>query len=54
MAFETKEQILEKILAQEKPKCPHCGIEMKLGKSHLFPWAMALDGASPTFFAAGK
>lgn len=30
MAFETKEQVLEKILAQEKPKCPHCGVEMNL------------------------
>jgi hypothetical protein len=30
MAFETKEQVLEKILSQEKPKCPHCGQEMKI------------------------
>ena len=30
MTFETKEQVLEKILDQEKPKCPHCGIKMKL------------------------
>lgn len=28
--FETKEQVLEKILAREKPKCPHCDEEMKL------------------------
>lgn len=30
MAFETKEQVLEKIMSQEKPKCPHCGDEMNL------------------------
>lgn len=30
MAFETKEQVLERILAQEKPNCPHCGEEMCL------------------------
>jgi ribosomal protein L37AE/L43A len=30
MAFETKEQVLEKILSREKPKCPHCEAEMSL------------------------
>ncbi len=30
MAFETKEQILEKLLESEKPKCPHCQKEMSL------------------------
>jgi ribosomal protein L37AE/L43A len=30
MAFETKEQILEKLLEEEKPKCPHCEQEMNL------------------------
>jgi hypothetical protein len=30
MAFETKEQVLEKILSREKPKCPHCDTEMSL------------------------
>ena len=28
--METKEQVLEKILEQEKPKCPHCNQEMSL------------------------
>ena len=30
MTFETKEQVLEKVLTQNKPQCPHCGEEMKL------------------------
>ena len=30
MAFETKEQILEKIISKEKPKCPHCHQEMSI------------------------
>jgi len=28
--FETREQVFEKIMEQEKPKCPHCGVEMSL------------------------
>ena len=30
MAFETKEQVLEKIISQEKPNCPHCSAEMSI------------------------
>ena len=30
MTFETKEQVLERILTRPKPKCPHCGEEMNL------------------------
>ena len=30
MTFETKEQVLERILNQPKPKCPHCGQEMSI------------------------
>jgi RNA polymerase subunit RPABC4/transcription elongation factor Spt4 len=30
MTFETKEEILEKLIDQKKPNCPHCGQEMKL------------------------
>ncbi len=30
MDFQTKEQVLEKILAHEKPQCPHCNTEMSL------------------------
>jgi len=30
MAYETKEQVLERILTNPVPKCPHCGEEMNL------------------------
>jgi hypothetical protein len=30
MVFETKEQVLEKIMSQDKPKCPACDREMNL------------------------
>ena len=30
MTFETKEQVLEKVLSQEKPICPYCSTEMRL------------------------
>jgi len=30
MAFETKEQVLERILTRPKPKCPYCSEEMNL------------------------
>ena len=30
MAFETKEQVLEKIMSEGKPACPHCGEKMNI------------------------
>jgi hypothetical protein len=30
MTFETREQVLEKVLEMKKPKCPHCGQEMSI------------------------
>lgn len=30
MSFETKEEILEKVLTMDKPQCPHCGSAMKI------------------------
>ncbi|MBW2182013.1 MAG: zinc ribbon domain-containing protein, partial [Deltaproteobacteria bacterium] len=30
MNFETREQVLEKVISMEKPKCPHCGMEMQI------------------------
>ncbi len=30
MTFETKEEVLEEILEEKKPKCPHCNLDMTL------------------------
>lgn len=30
MTFETKEEVLQHVLSQEKPRCPHCGAEMSI------------------------
>jgi hypothetical protein len=30
MAFETREEILEQLMSQKKPNCPHCDVEMNL------------------------
>lgn len=30
MTFETKEEVFERVISQENPKCPHCGKEMSL------------------------
>ena len=30
MAFETKEEVLHKVMKMEKPKCPHCDKEMSI------------------------
>ncbi len=50
MAFETKEQILEKILAQDKPNCPHCGIEMKIWEVPPFAMDDGLGWGVPYLF----
>ena len=30
MAFETKEEVLEKIMGMERPACPHCNAKMSI------------------------
>ena len=30
MALETREQVLERVVAMTKPACPHCDVEMSL------------------------
>ena len=47
MAFETKEQVLEKIMAQDKPVCPHCGVEMSLWEVPRSTSATDWVGARP-------
>ena len=50
MAFETKEQVLEKILSQEKPKCPHCGAEMMIWEVPPFSFSDGLGWGTPYLF----
>ena len=50
MAFETKQQVLEKILDMEKPKCPHCGQEMKLWEVPLMAHGDGLGWGTPYLF----
>ena len=50
MVFETKEQVLEKILSQEKPKCPHCGQEMSLWEVPSMTFSDGLGWGTPYLF----
>jgi hypothetical protein len=50
MAFETKEQVLEKILEQEKPTCPHCGQVMSIWEVPPITFADGLGWGSPYLF----
>jgi ribosomal protein L37AE/L43A len=50
MDFETKEQVLEKILAQEKPLCPNCNKEMNLWETPPFSFSDGLGWGAPYLF----
>ena len=50
MAFETKEQVLEKILSREKPQCPHCNTEMSLWEVPPFSFSDGLGWGTPYLF----
>ncbi len=50
MTFETKEQVLEKILSQKKPSCPNCNTEMKLWEVPLIAMGDGLGWGSPYLF----
>ncbi|MEE8551744.1 MAG: zinc ribbon domain-containing protein, partial [Desulfobacterales bacterium] len=50
MDFETKEQVLEKILAHEKPQCPHCNTEMSLWETPPFSFSDGLGWGAPYLF----
>ncbi|RZB29856.1 MAG: hypothetical protein SRB1_02136 [Desulfobacteraceae bacterium Eth-SRB1] len=50
MAFETREQVLEKVLEQEKPKCPHCGQEMSIWDVPSIPMGDGLGWGEPFLF----
>ena len=50
MVFETKEQVLEKILAQERPVCPHCKEEMKLWEVPPVAFSDGLGWGTPYLY----
>ncbi len=50
MAFETKEELLEKYLKMDKPKCPHCDVEMTLWEVPLFNFSDGLGWGTPYMF----
>jgi len=50
MAFETKEEVLEKVLSQEKPLCPHCGAEMLIWEVPPFTFSDGLGWGTPYLF----
>lgn len=50
MAFETKGQVLEKILSQPKPKCPHCNQEMKLWEVPPVTFSDGLGWGAPYLY----
>jgi len=50
MAIETKEQVLEKVLSQDKPQCPHCGAEMTIWEVPPFNFSDGLGWGTPYLF----
>ena len=50
MSFETKEQVLEKVLSQEKPKCPHCTEEMSIWEVPPVAFSDGLGWGAPYLF----
>jgi hypothetical protein len=50
MAFETKEEVLERVLEMEKPKCPHCGEEMQIWEVPPVNFADGLGWGVPYLF----
>lgn len=50
MTFETKEQVLEKIMTQEKPVCPNCNKEMNLWEVPPITFSDGLGWDSPYLY----
>ena len=50
MAFETKEEVLQKILDMEKPSCPHCNMEMTLWEVPEINFSDGLGWGTPYLF----
>ena len=50
MAFETKQDVLERILSQKKPLCQYCNQEMKLWEVPPFSFSDGLGWGTPYLF----
>ena len=50
MAFETKEELLEKYIKMDKPHCPHCDLEMSLWEVPPINFSDGLGWGAPYLF----
>lgn len=50
MTFETREQVLQRIISQDKPLCPHCEKEMSIWEVPLVTFSDGLGWDSPYMF----
>ncbi len=50
MSFETREQVLERVLAMKKPQCPHCSMEMSLWEEPPMHVGDGLGWGTPYLF----
>ncbi|MBT8338955.1 MAG: zinc ribbon domain-containing protein [Desulfatitalea sp.] len=50
MAIETKQEYLERVMAMEKPRCPHCDHEMKLWEVPPINFSDGLGWGAPFLF----
>lgn len=50
MVFETREEVLEKVMAMVKPKCPHCNQEMNIWETPPITFSDGLGWGSPYLF----
>jgi predicted RNA-binding Zn-ribbon protein involved in translation (DUF1610 family) len=50
MAFETKEEVLERVLEMKKPMCPHCGEEMQIWEVPPVNFGDGLGWGAPYLF----
>jgi hypothetical protein len=50
MAFETREEVLERVMAMAKPRCPHCDVEMSLWEVPPINFSDGLGWGEPFLF----
>jgi len=50
MAFETREQVLERVMEMAKPACPHCDVEMSLWEVPPINFSDGLGWGEPFLF----